>query len=288
MANYDQRQALDYKFGQLTAGVTSLDTTLTSPDFASLPSDLTTTKYVPITLADDGARLYETAWVTAHAAGSSAVTVVRGREGSTAKAWAAGAAWRCAPTLRDVVTVLTRASLPGDPHLGMRAFLIDENRTVERVAGGWKAIEAPFGHAGVTDGFQAIAAGGGVITVLSAAQELLAGMTFSNVDDALVVPIAGLYEIHTKGYASGPSGFAAAVEATINSTGIDPAAAYAAGAITRYYKFDAADYIAHGFTRRRLAANDKVRLVQTATAASSTWGTTGYNGAALEVLYVGP
>lgn len=285
MANYDQRMALDYKFGQLTAGITSLDTTLTSPDFASLPATLSSTLYVPITLADDAARLFETVWVTGHSAGSSAVTVVRGREGTTARAWATGSAWRCAPTVRDTIATYTRATLPGDPHLGMRAFLTDEARTVEKIAAGWRAVEPIFGHLGCVDGFQTVAGGNGAFMLFSAAQELLGGMTFDNANDALVVPIAGLYEIHVKCYVSGGTNFGASGDATINSTALPPGST-GAGALTAFYKFDTADYIAHGYSRRRLAALDKVRLWQGAP--SSTWGTTGYNGAFLEVTYVGP
>lgn len=143
MANYDQRAPQDYKFGQLTASVTSLDTTLTSAAFTSLPSDLSTTKFVPITLADDSLGVYETVWATAHSAGSTAVTVIRAREGTTARAWATGAVWRCAPTVRDTLPTLTRATLPSDAHIGMRAMLSDEGQVVEKVSGGWIS---PFGN----------------------------------------------------------------------------------------------------------------------------------------------
>lgn len=134
---YEQRAPLDYRFGQLTAGVTSLDTTLTSVAFASLPSDLTTAKYLPITLADDSLGVYEVVWVTGHTAGSSAVTVLRGREGSPARAWSQGAVWRVAPLVRDILPAYTRATLPADAHTGMRAVLTDEGIVVEKTALGW-------------------------------------------------------------------------------------------------------------------------------------------------------
>ena len=142
---YEIRQTLDYRFGQLSAGATALDTTLQSPAFAGLPSDLSTTKYLPIVIADDTAGTYEVVWVTGHAASSTSVTVVRGREGSTARGWSAGATWRHAPTSRDVVSSYTRATLPADAHLGMRAAVSDEGgQVVERVlGGGWVT---PFGY----------------------------------------------------------------------------------------------------------------------------------------------
>lgn len=291
MANYDQRTAVDDKFGQLTAGVTSLDTTLTSPDFASLPSDLTVTKYMPVTLADDSARTYETVWITGHSAGSNAVTVVRGREGSTARAWATGSAWRMAPTVRDLLPGLTRATLPGDGHLGMRAMLTDEGgRVVIKTEAGWQSVLAPFGHVGCTDGFQAIGASlsNGAYVVFSAAQELVGGMTFSNANDALVVPIAGRYLITGKWYATGGSLYQVIGDVTINNNAIPPAAGNRAGCQTTFWKQDSGDYVGGISVVRRLAAGDNLRLWMALGAAASTYGTTGYNGSYLEALYVGP
>lgn len=290
MANYDQRQGIDDKFGQLSAGVTSLDTTLTSPDFTSLPSDLSATKYVPITLADDSARTYETAWITAHSAGSAAVTVLRGREGSSARAWATGSVWRCAPTVRDTLAAYTRGSLPGDGHLGMRAILTDENRVVRKTTAGWLADEAPFAHVGCTGGTQAIGASlsNGAYTVFSTAQELQGGMVFIDASDALQVPIAGRYRISAKYYCTGGSGFAVVGEVLINDTSIPPAVANRSGAGVNFWKADSTDYSACGQITRRLAAGDLLRHWTAFGAAASTYGTTGYNGAFLEVLYVGP
>ena len=76
-------------------------------------------------------------WVTAHGSGASTVTVVRAREGTTARSWTSGAPWRCAPTIRDIVHTKTRATLPTDAHLGYRAALTDESVTVERTVAGW-------------------------------------------------------------------------------------------------------------------------------------------------------
>ena len=145
MATYDLRVPANYIYGQLTKSATSLDTKLTSPGFTILPANLSTTRYMPITLADDSARRYETVWITGHGAGSPTVTVVRGREATIAKRWALGSLWRCAPTARDFLTVVdTSAALPSDAHLGMRVVVHDEWRTLEKVPGGW-AVTAPHG-----------------------------------------------------------------------------------------------------------------------------------------------
>lgn len=139
MATYDQRVQIDFRFGQLSGGVDSLATSLSSPAFAALPSDLSTTRYLPITLADDSQSLYEVVWITGHAAGSQAVTVVRGREGSSARTWGSGTVWRHGPTARDAIpTYATRAALPTDGHLGMKAAIQNEaGAVVEKTPTGW-------------------------------------------------------------------------------------------------------------------------------------------------------
>lgn len=288
MANYDIRTVLDYRFGQLSGGVDSLATTLTSPDFATLPSDLTAVKYLPIVLADDSLKVFEIVWITGHAASSTSVTVVRAREGATARAWGAGALWRCAPTRRDVQQdYATRAALPADAHLGMRAFIVSENGAVQKTALGWRSLDPPFGHVGASAGFQSIAdATNGKYVVFSAAQDLSGGMTFSDSDDALVVPITGRYAITARGYATGGTAYYYGAEAIINSVALPPPAAARAGAEVGYWKEDSNDYMGPGTVTRRLNAGDKVRLWNSSP--NSTYGTTGYDGAWLELLYVGP
>ncbi|WP_295819202.1 hypothetical protein [uncultured Deinococcus sp.] len=138
MASYDQRVLLDYRYGNLSGGVNAFATTLVSDQFATLPSDLSTTKYLPLVLADDSQKLYEVVWVVGHSAGSTTITVIRGREGSSAQAWGAGALWRAAPTARDyLVPYATRAALPVDAHLGMRAEIIADGTIVVKTPSGW-------------------------------------------------------------------------------------------------------------------------------------------------------
>lgn len=137
---YENRLPANYAFGTLTSAAAISDTTLTSTDFATqLASGLSTTNYVPLTLQDPSTHLYEIVWVNAHTAAASTCTVVRGKEGTSARAWGTGTLWACAPTLRDgVLWVSTRASLPTDPHVGLRAYIQDEQVTVERtLAQGW-------------------------------------------------------------------------------------------------------------------------------------------------------
>lgn len=286
MANYDQRDVQDYRFGQLSSGITALDTTLASTAFAGLPATPTTTRYIPLTIADDSLGLYETVWVTGHSAASQSVTVVRGREGSSSRAWAAGSTWRIAPTIRDVVLwVANRAALPTDGHLGMRVGLADVGQIVEKTASGWmQAGVQPFGHLGRTAGFQAV--GTGAYVVFDTAQELIGGMTFDNANDCLTIPVAGLYRITGHCYFTGSLTYTATGDVTINQTANPPA--FTSGARMGTWKQDANDVVAHGSTVRRLAVGDKLRLWTGGNASTSTFGTDGYNGSWLEAEYVGP
>lgn len=138
MANFDMRDNADYQFGQLDLAVTALDTTLASSSFTSLGTSYTTTRYMPIVLSDDARKVYEVVWITGHNQGSSTVTVVRGKENSTAQAWPAGTPWRAAPTVRETPMVSSLGGLPTDAHIGARAVTTDDNYMREKTAlQGW-------------------------------------------------------------------------------------------------------------------------------------------------------
>lgn len=287
MANYDVRLAADYSFGQLSAGANALDTTLSSAAFAGLRSDLSPTMYLPITLADDSRGVYETVWATGHSAGSQNITVVRGREGSTVQTWPAGSTWRCAPTSRDAITsVASRGALPTDAHIGMHCYIVGESRLVQKGGTGWYPADPPFGHMGITSGFQVVNTG--AYATMEAAQELVGGMAFNNASDALVVPIAGAYDLRIKAYATGGIAFAHTGEITINSSTVPAPSAAFAGCRASFWKQEASDYTGLGAVRRRLAANDVLRLWQVQTTNASTWGNDGYQGAWIEALWVAP
>lgn len=122
--------------GALVVGIGSGDTQIRSSRFTSLPTDYSTGSYLPLTITDDAGS--EVVWVTGHSTASDGVTVTRGREGTTARAFDPTAIVRCTPTLRDVVsTVATRAALPSDAHYGCRVLIINEGQVVERTSAGW-------------------------------------------------------------------------------------------------------------------------------------------------------
>jgi hypothetical protein len=137
---YENRLIANYAFGQLSQAASVSDVVLNSADFATaLPSGLSTTTYVPVTLQDQSARIFETVWANAHTASATTATVVRGREGSTARAWPSGTLWTLAPTIRDgAYPVANRAALPTDPQVGLRAALQDEQVISEWGVAGWQ------------------------------------------------------------------------------------------------------------------------------------------------------
>ncbi|MFC0546936.1 gp53-like domain-containing protein [Kutzneria chonburiensis] len=135
---YEQRAPRDYTFGTLGTAVAVSDTTVSSTALATLGTGYSATQYLPLVIHDPSRGAYEMVWVTGHAAASQQVTVVRGREGTTAQAWASGTQLVAGPSTRDGLQALTRATLPADPHLGMRALVGDESVVVERTVGGWQ------------------------------------------------------------------------------------------------------------------------------------------------------
>ncbi len=130
------RQARDYFSTQLSVAASITDTTMRAPLFTGLDSDYGE-KYVPLVLHDDAAGVYEIVWVSAHASGSDTVTVARGKEGTTARAWPSGTRVECAPTRRDMIVDVTSGTLPADMHFGGEAERIDKLDTAVKTFNGW-------------------------------------------------------------------------------------------------------------------------------------------------------
>lgn len=137
---YEQRAPRDYLSGTLSTAAAISDTALVADIFSGLPTDLTTTKFLPLTIHDPSTGVYEVVWVTAHSGVSTTVTAVRAREGTTARAWPTGSYVICAPTVRDALAASTLAALPSDGHTGMRAIVTDRGDVRQRVgSGAWVA-----------------------------------------------------------------------------------------------------------------------------------------------------
>lgn len=132
------RAPKDYLSGILGQPAALTATSLNSASFANLPTNYSTSFVLPLTLHDPAQGIYEVVWVTAHAAGSQQVTVVRGKEGSQAQPWPQFTQVLAAPTAaRDALAVITSSTRPADGHLGMRAVETDTNQVKELTSSGW-------------------------------------------------------------------------------------------------------------------------------------------------------
>jgi hypothetical protein len=109
----------NFQFGTLTASISPSQTSITETQFATLPTIPSTDSYFPLTLMDLTTKQFEVVWVTAHAASSTNITVLRGREQSTAKIWLSGTVWQNAPTAWDGVEDKNNVS---NPYVGQRVL----------------------------------------------------------------------------------------------------------------------------------------------------------------------
>jgi hypothetical protein len=116
----EYRQIVDGFYGQLAGAVTAVATSIVDAAFTTLPTITGTANYVPLAFTDSTLHLTEIMWVTAHAAGSSTVTVVRAKEGTTARAWTTGTPFAQAETRRDGLLPVTSGTIPSDLHVGAR------------------------------------------------------------------------------------------------------------------------------------------------------------------------
>jgi hypothetical protein len=134
--SFEQRQVVNYFSTGLIVAASITDTTMRATAFTQL--DTTTgAKYQALVLHDDALGVFEIVWVSNHSAASDTVTVVRGKEGTTARAWPAGTRVEIAPTAYDALLAAVTSSLPTDAFIGQRAMLGDKFTAVERVNGYW-------------------------------------------------------------------------------------------------------------------------------------------------------
>ena len=133
----------DYLVGTLTNAAAIGDTSLVSANFATLAVTgfYSTTAILPITLHNPATGAHEEVWVTGHTTSSTSVTVIRGKEGTSAQAWPAGTQWVCAPTAsRDGLGAFTSAQVSAmtDQHVGQHVIEIDTGRLkVNTYGSGW-------------------------------------------------------------------------------------------------------------------------------------------------------
>lgn len=141
----------------------------------------------------------------------------------------------------------------------------------------------PIGHMGRTAGFQAIGTASTTEPVrvqMAAAQILRGGVTFSDADDALVIPKAGIYRVSSRGYATGGSPYWFDFRAHRNNIPIDQT-------IQRTWKPNPFDYINETSALVALAAGDLIsQYAFVSLSTASTYGTTGFDGAFVSVEWI--
>lgn len=126
----------DDLLGSLSAAALATDQQIASSVFASLPDWYSTTRYLPLVLANDTLGVYEVVYVIAHATGVNTVVVQRGKEGTTPLDWSIGDTIRVAATIRDVagapLVYGAAGEVPSDLAVGMRHLIATEGIVREK------------------------------------------------------------------------------------------------------------------------------------------------------------
>lgn len=97
--------------------------------------------------------------VTAHGAGATSATIVRGQYGTSARAHPVGTTWVHAPINEDVISIVTSASRPTNPYPGEFIFETDTNKLVGHGGTDWAPRDAggQIGYAQVVANQNAVA-----------------------------------------------------------------------------------------------------------------------------------
>lgn len=131
--------------GQVTDNpLTSGAVALNSDGLAAAPVIGSTQQWAIILDPDGEGGEPEVAWITAHTAAATTATIVRGREGTTARAHLRDVFWVHGPTLWDYGPILIKAGAVSDadfPHAppdGVYALDVTNNRVYYRIGAVWK------------------------------------------------------------------------------------------------------------------------------------------------------
>lgn len=120
-------------------------TTINSAAFTSLPTVGATNHLMLILdpLETNGAA--EIVMVTAHSAAATSVTVIRGSEGTVARAHILNTVWYHGPVTSDTIEVLTSSTRPTSPYTGEAIYEVDTNvlRAFNGTAWGTTYLDPP-------------------------------------------------------------------------------------------------------------------------------------------------
>lgn len=146
------------------------------------------------------------------------------------------------------------------------------------------SVLEPYGHMGKTNGFQALNAANASKVDMQGAQELRGGFTFDSATSSLVVPRTGRYRAHVKAVFSGGGAQGLNAFGLFYNGGPTPA-----GVMNKLHaaigKNDSNDVAAHTYGIIPLTKGDKIGMY--AQSGATVWGNNGYNGAHVELEWVG-
>lgn len=144
---------------------------------------------------------------------------------------------------------------------------------------------AVWGHAGLTQGFVPVAQPGQTLQPLPVSAQLVAGgITFNTGLRQLVVPLDGVYQLTCHMYGSG--GSTGYMNQRLRTT--SAIAATSVFCVVQMHKENSADITAGASTVVRLQAGAGVYMQGLSSGTSlQAWGTTGWNGAYMEVVRLG-
>lgn len=134
-----------------------------------------------------------------------------------------------------------------------------------------------LGHMGKTDGNQVIS--GTTAVAFNGPQILRGGVVFSDAQESLLIPHTGLYRVSI-GARFGGTGTGICVGELWKNASVDT------GVQVRAYKDDAGEPFPTVSTTKQFTAGDNLYLVVYGPA-QYVYGTNGYNGAFVEIEYVG-
>lgn len=186
--------------------------------------------------------------------------------------WKASTAYAANELVVTPWNIVMRAA---SAHTSSSSFTTDVDRWIGA------SLDVPFGHMGRTAGFQTLSSM--TTVVMNAAQELKGGVTYDNTNNALIVPTAGRYMVNMKGYFSGSASRQNVIGLLVNGAESTPLGNQMTSAGS---KDDSADIAIKTSGVMTFAKNDKLSLYATSYA-GSIWGTNGYNGCFLQILYIG-
>ena len=192
--------------------------------------------------------------------------------------WKAAVAYKVGD---QVITPNNEVATANSAHTSSAAFNTDIPK--------WNSAESiqPYAHVGKTDGFQSISASAAQKVIFPTPQELHGGFAFDSTTSSLIVPRTGRYRAHMKAvFSGGGQQGLNAWGAFVNGQPVPASMPTLNKLHGSMSKLDSNDIAGHSTGIVNLTAGDKVGMYAQSNA--TIWGNSGYNGAHLELEWIGP